>query len=336
MHASIAVVGDELWSEPLEMVLDPAKLVEPGNWIVLNTFEGEFKAVRFNTRTKYTGELAINWDPVTNWRSSMDATQYQLGVLAIQEEIRNGRVYQVNLCRVLSAETVGRPNAAGLYALLRQHHHAKYLGFINIEPGLFDDEGIWFVTASPELFLFRNGSVLKSSPIKGTAVDLKSILEKDRSENIMITDMVRNDLGAISKTGSVKVDELLKPENYPGLVQLVSTVSSEIGTNIGWPEIFKQLFPAASITGAPRSTALQVINEIEKSSRNAYCGCFGYINHDQAQLSVNIRSFEYRNKQLKFGTGAGITSGSNPAGEWAETELKASKLLKLAAIKVGD
>lgn len=331
MTESSAVVAGMLLTEPLELIDDPAKLSKTGHWAVLASFENSFRAVRFAT-AKSIAELPVrDFVGVSNWESSLDQASYQAGVLAVQEQIRAGWVYQVNLCRILRAQVSSRPDAIGLWQRIMQQHPTRFASYIDLLPGELDEAGIWFVSASPELFLLREGNQISSAPIKGTAVTADQMLEKDYAENIMITDMVRNDLGQIAITGSVKVAELLKLEHIPGLVQLVSTVTAQLRPEITWPEIFQATFPPASVTGAPKLAALSVISELEPVDRGGYCGAVGYINEDRAELAVGIRSFEYLPGELRFGTGAGITLGSDPLGEWQETQLKAERLIKLAS-----
>jgi para-aminobenzoate synthetase component 1 len=154
----------------------------------------------------------------------------------------------------------------------------------------------------------------------------------------MIVDLVRNDLGQVCESGSVKVVDLLRLEEHPGLVHLVSDVEGTLPAESGWREILAALTPPGSVSGAPKSSALEVIERLENSSRGIYCGGFGWVNADNksAELAVGIRTFwqEFSagTKSLNFGTGAGITWASDPAGEWQETELKAERLLSIAAM----
>ena len=202
--------------------------------------------------------------------------------------------------------------------------------------GLSSDVRI--VSASPELFLSRKNQVLRSSPIKGTARVASELLEKDQTENIMIVDLVRNDLGQVCQSGSVRVVDLLRLEEHPGLVHLVSDVEGTLPVDMGWQNILKALLPPGSVSGAPKSSALEVIQRLENSARGIYCGGFGWVNADDnsAELAVGIRTFWQGTiagaKSLHFGTGAGITWASDPEGEWHETELKAARLLSIAAM----
>ncbi len=331
MQEPRAVVAGRLLTKPTAVATSPAEITENGYWVVLARFDREFKAVRFANSEPVENLMPEIFTPITNWRSSLSQQQYEAGVIQIQAEIAAGWVYQVNLCRILSADSPIRPNAAALYQRIVTSHQTKYASFLDLPPGELDDDGIWFVSASPELFLKRTGNHISSAPIKGTAITKQHMLEKDYAENIMITDMVRNDLGHIAVTGSVKVEKLLELEQIPGMVQLVSTISAELKPGISWPEIFAATFPPASVTGAPKSAALEVISRLEPAPRLGYCGGFGIVQGTNAEFAVGIRSFEYQQGELRFGTGAGITFSSDPTGEWQETELKAARLLKLAS-----
>ncbi len=147
----------------------------------------------------------------------------------------------------------------------------------------------------------------------------------------MIVDLMRNDLGQICEPGSVEVAELLRSEDHPGLRHLVSDVVGEIRQGVTWSEIFSALLPAGSISGAPKSSALSVIADNETLKRGPYCGILGWVQGDRSELSVAIRIFWQENDgYLKFGTGAGITFGSEALAEWNETELKAERLISIA------
>jgi para-aminobenzoate synthetase component 1 len=193
-------------------------------------------------------------------------------------------------------------------------------------------------TASPELFLRRDGRAVESGPIKGTGRTEADLLEKDYAENVMIVDLVRNDIGQVCATGTVTVPDLCAVEKHPGLVHLVSTVRGELRDGEGWPGLLRAAFPPGSVTGAPKSSALRIIDALETAPRGPYCGGVGWVDADRGTgvLAVGIRTFWIDREAdgpavLRFGTGAGITWGSDPEGEWRETELKASRLLAVAS-----
>ena len=247
---------------------------------------------------------------------------FTLNTSKIKEKIAAGDIYQVNLCRVLS--TKSEQGLQGLANRLQQDNPAPFASYLRLP-------SLEIASASPELFLKRDGAMIKSTPIKGTS-KTDNFGEKDRAENVMIVDLMRNDFGSICESGSVDVPRLLASEAHPGLFHLVSDVVGKLRRNIQWSEIVKALLPAGSISGAPKSSALKSIAEIEKISRGPYCGVIGWVQGEQAVLSVGIRIFwSHGDGQLNFGTGAGITWASQPQGEWEETELKAKRLISIAS-----
>nr|MDT0666730.1 chorismate-binding protein [Micromonospora sp. DSM 115978] len=153
------------------------------------------------------------------------------------------------------------------------------------------------------------------------------------AENIMIVDLVRNDLARVAATDGVSVARLLAVEPHPGLVHLVSTIEARLRPEVGWGELLDATCPPGSVSGAPKSSALRVIRELEPVARGPYCGGIGWVDADRGRgwLAVGIRTFWIADGRLCFGTGAGITWGSDADAEWAETELKAARLLRLAS-----
>ena len=329
---AFAYVDGRLASGLVEIRHDLAALDEPGFWVVVVSFEGEATCARFADVTQSPLPAATWSGPQrTEWTTSMNRRAYVDGVEAIRGLIEQGAVYQVNLCRVLSARS-DAVDLSGLATLLAHEHPSRYPALVCLP-----EAGIQICSASPELFLSRgqvdSADVLTTRPIKGTGRTAADISEKDRAENIMIVDMARNDLSRIASTGGVDVPALCEPEEYPGLVHLVSTVRAALVPGVTWPQIFAATFPPASVSGAPKSSALRIIRELEPVPRGPYCGALGWVDADQrtAALAVAIRTFWLDDGQLRFGTGAGITWGSDPQGEWAETELKAERLVGLAS-----
>ena len=193
--------------------------------------------------------------------------------------------------------------------------------------------GVAVASASPERFLRRDGPVVESKPIKGTAASPELFLPKDRAENVMIVDLVRNDLGRVCEWGSVEVPALLAVESHPGLHHLVSTVRGRLRPGCGWAETIAATFPPGSVTGAPKLAALAAIERLETASREVYCGAVGWVDADRrmGDLNVAIRTFWFADGEVRFGTGGGITWDSTPEGEWEETELKARHLIRVAS-----
>jgi para-aminobenzoate synthetase component 1 len=270
-----------------------------------------------------------------DWTSSLDHAAYTAGVRRIRAHIAAGEVYQANLCRVLSAPLAPDADIDALTALLARGNPAPYAGTIRLPR-----HGVEIATASPELFLRRTGPVIESGPIKGTGRTEADLLDKDHAENVMIVDLVRNDLGRVCATGTVTVPDLCVVEKHPGLVHLVSTVRGHLRADTGWPELLAAAFPPGSVTGAPKTSALTIIEALETAPRGPYCGGIGWVDADRAtaQLAVGIRTFwtDRAEGVLRFGTGAGITWGSDPEREWQETELKAARLLGVASGQYGD
>ena len=328
MAEPLARFGDLLATGLLDVTHDPAALDTSGWWAVVLTYEGELTAARFEQVQR--GSLpTAEWHGLARdaWASSMSREQYVAAVEATREAIAAGTVYQTNICRVLSAEREGR-DLLGLAGLLEREHPAPHSGVVRLP-----DAGVEVASASPELFLRRDGQRIESSPIKGTGRSSEDLLDKDTAENVMIVDLVRNDVGRVARSGSVTVPSLLRHEAHPGLVHLVSTVAADLRDDVGWADILAATFPPGSVTGAPKHTARQLIDALETAPRGPYCGAVGWIDADagRAELAVGIRTFWADADQVRFGTGAGITWGSDPDREWDETELKADRLLGVAA-----
>ena len=318
---SIFWMGNRLATNCVEISKNPADLSKPGFWAVVNTFEGDWFCARFTD--VQDAPLPISpWVGIGGkWHSSQSQTIYEANVRQIKELIAQGDIYQVNLCRVLSNDC--NQSLLGLANLLQKSNPAPYASYLSLP-------GLEIASASPELFLQRNGDQIKSTPIKGTS--LKDIFgEKDKAENVMIVDLMRNDFGAICQAGSIDVPRLLASESHPGLFHLVSDITGVLKSNQSWQEILTSLLPAGSISGAPKSSAMRVISQIEKSHRGPYCGVIGWIENNYALLSVGIRIFWSKHDgRINFGTGAGITWQSDPNSEWKETELKAKRLISIA------
>ncbi|WP_103501630.1 chorismate-binding protein [Streptomyces sp. SM14] len=338
MHdlAPLARFGGLLATELLDVTSDPAALESSGWWAVAARYDGEPAFARFGRVAPAPLPASGRWrGPAPGaWTSSMDRAAYTDGVRRVREHIAAGDVYQANLCRVLSAPVDADADIDALTARLARGNPAPYAGTIRL-PG----HAVEVATASPELYLRREGTLVESGPIKGTAPTEDELLAKDHAENVMIVDLVRNDLGRLCAAGSVTVPELCVVENHPGLVHLVSTVRGTLPPGAGWPQLLSGTFPPGSVTGAPKSSALRIIEALETASRGPYCGGLGWVDADRGTgvLAVGIRTFWIDRDDpaapvLRFGTGAGITWDSDPGHEWRETELKARRLLSLASV----
>lgn len=323
----LAVVGDRCFTGLRDVTSDLSALDGSGLWVVVVRFEGEVTCARFDQ----VGPVPRTWPswsgpPAAAWTSSLDREAFGKGVVAIREAIAAGDVYEVNLCRTLSAPVGADIDILGLAGVLRTENPAPHGAVVRVP-------GVELASASPELFLRRDGVLVESRPIKGTAPSGAIFSDKDRAENVMIVDLVRNDLGRVCEYGSVDVPALCAVEQHPGLDHLVSTVRGQMRADVGWPELIEATFPPGSVTGAPKLAALETIRHLEPVRRGPYCGTVGWVDADRqcGNLNVAIRTFWIEDGSLHFGTGGAVTWDSTPEGEWAETELKAARLLALAS-----
>ena len=331
--ATLAVVGDRLLTDLVEVTSDLGALERSGWWAVVLPFEGDPVCARFATvrpARPWRGRRWTGVDPAA-WRSSLDRDAFRTGVAAVREAIAAGDVYQVNLTRRLSAALPAEADVAALGAALAEGNPAPFSAVVRLPR-----QGVHVASASPERFLSRDRRRVWSSPIKGTAPTAAGLTAKDQAENVMIVDLVRNDLGRVCEWGSVTVPSLLAVEAHPGLVHLVSTVEGRLRPGCGWAEIIDATFPPGSVTGAPKLAALEHIERLEPVPRGVYCGAVGWVDADSGRggLNVAIRTFWFEEGEIHFGTGGAVTWGSTPEDEWEETELKARHLLRVAAGEV--
>jgi para-aminobenzoate synthetase component 1 len=326
----LAVVGGRLATDLVDLTHDLAALDSTGFWAVVLPFEGSPICARFaNVRPArpWPGEPWRGPAPDA-WRSSLSEDVFKAGVRSIRASIAAGDVYQVNLTRRLSAPMPPDGDVAALGAALAEGNPAPYSAVVRLPAS-----GCLVASASPERFLSREGDIVESRPIKGTAPDPSGLTAKDRAENVMIVDLVRNDLGRVCDFGSVEVPALLTVEEHPGLVHLVSTVRGRLRRGYGWGDAIAATFPPGSVTGAPKLAALSRIADLEPVPRAVYCGAVGWVDADRqhGDLNVAIRTFWVEDGMLNLGTGGGITWDSDPDDEWEETELKARQLLRVAS-----
>jgi para-aminobenzoate synthetase component I len=324
--------GHQFWMGGLhatrlaEVSSDPARLIDGNFWAVLATFEGQYHFARFKKVTERAFPDVEPWQRLERpWKSSQEMIDFIGYVHEIRESISAGGVYQVNACRELSHFLGEKPQKLeSLFSAILGAHPAPFASFLNIP-------GFEIASASPERFLSRNGDRIMTSPIKGTIRWNQEVFgEKDKSENLMIVDLMRNDISQICEPGSVEVSALFRQEKHPGITHLVSDIEGELKEGVAWGEIFKALLPPGSVSGAPKSSAVSII-ERHEGTRGPYCGALGWIHGDRAELAVAIRTFwTTGDKYLRYGTGAGITWGSDPQSEWEETQLKARHLISIA------
>lgn len=267
-----------------------------------------------------------------------DKQSYLEKIKTAQQHIALGDVYQLCLTTRLRGNYVGDP--LSFFLRLRKQHPAPYAAFMRIGSKTI-------VSISPELFIsVHNGRVI-SSPIKGTRrrssdqeQDRRLIEElgadpKERAENLMIVDLIRNDLSAVCEPSSVTVESLLAVRSYSTVHQLVSDVSGQLAENVAALDALKALFPGGSMTGAPKEKAMEIISQLESSEREIYSGALGYITSGgEMELGMVIRTAVFDKDSVSIGIGGGITSDSLPESEHEEIQLKAIALASVLGARV--
>ncbi|NMD70385.1 aminodeoxychorismate synthase component I [Bacillus sp. DNRA2] len=266
---------------------------------------------------------------LSHWKSTVSKEEYHYSIQAIKNAIEQGETYQTNFTIRLEADFAGDDLA--FYEKLKHGQASNYSAYLNI--GKYK-----ILSASPELFFHLNGNMITTRPMKGT-IQRGYTLEQDelnsntlfhskknRAENVMIVDLLRNDLGMVAETGSVNVSKLFEIEKYPTLHQMTSTICATVAENRGLIDIFKAIFPCGSITGAPKLTTMAIISELETSPREVYCGAIGYLTPEkEAIFNVPIRTviIDEENSKAVYGVGGGITWDSTTTGEYEEILTKA-------------
>lgn len=262
--------------------------------------------------------------------------EYFRAVQKIRALIASGDVYQVNYTYDVSVSSPLHPWE--LYKTLREQQPVAFGSFVNTG-------SLAVASFSPELFFMKRGQLLRVRPMKGTAprgrftkedVAVAAALAgdpKNRSENIMIVDLLRNDLGKVCVPGSIRVENLFAVERHPTLHQMTSTVEGRLRNNASFADIVKAIFPSGSVTGAPKIRAMEIIRDLEKGQRGVYCGAIGYLSPDRrAVFSVPIRTLQKNGPGTKwqYRVGSGIVWDSQPMAEWNECGQKCAFLVKRA------
>ncbi|MFA6468094.1 MAG: aminodeoxychorismate synthase component I [Bacteroidota bacterium] len=263
---------------------------------------------------------------------SLDKPDYIQKIKQLKKYIVNGDTYQVNFTGSFEFDITG--DTRDFFFELRQKQHVPFGAYLNLGPAQI-------LSFSPELFFRRIGNTITAKPMKGTCkrgrtteedTRLSEWLrndEKNRSENLMIVDLLRNDIGRICENGSVNVSEMYSIERYESVLQMTSTIHGMLKKESGYYDIFRSLHPCGSVTGAPKIRTMQIINELEKNSRGIYCGAIGFISpNDEAVFNVAIRTVEVHGSSGIMGVGSGIVYDSKPESEFNECALKASFLLQ--------
>lgn len=271
--------------------------------------------------------------PGFSFQPNVSRAEYLRNVNALKQHIRKGDIYEINYCIDFFAE-IENLDPADVFS-----------GLIDIAPMPFSaflrHKDSFLMGASPERYLRKRGARILSQPMKGTARKtsethddykvMKSLAEsdKERAENIMIADLVRNDLARVAARGTVKVDDLCSVFPYPGVYQMVSTISAQMHGDSSWLDPVRCSFPMGSMTGAPKIRAMELIEKYEKTSRSLYSGAVGYVTPElDYDFNVVIRSFLYNQDSgyLSYTVGSAITDVCNPLDEYNECFLKAEKL----------
>lgn len=279
---------------------------------------GEALSVMLGETSSFAGLLRHEWDPIA----------YSERFDRIHKWIIEGDIYQANLSMRSEFAFVG--DARGLYREMRQHARSPNCAYV--------DDGVrQILSFSPELFFDLSAQrSIQSKPMKGTASRESSAQEdeaarealrgsiKNRSENLMIVDLIRNDLGRVAETGSVRVDDLFSIETYPTVHQMVSTVSARMRSGVSIEELLRAIFPCGSITGTPKVRAMEIIRGLESSPRGVYCGAIGHFAPDRsAKFNVSIRTLTISGGKGQLGIGGGVVYDSTSADEYRECLVKA-------------
>ncbi len=269
-------------------------------------------------------------------KQTVSRETYLKNVNTLKQHIKAGDIYEINYC--MTFEAMGAAiDPVSIYQRLNAISEASYSALVK-----FGER--YIISSSPELFLSKKGDTLITKPIKGTARRSADALEdeaikktlqldkKERNENVMIVDVARNDLSRLAQKGTVKVDALFDIESYKQVHQMVSTVSCKLKENTSFHEVIKATFPMASMTGAPKIRAMQLIDDYELYNRNAYSGALGYLTpNGDFDLNVLIRSIFYdsQKKYLSFTVGSAITSLCDAETEYEECLLKARAMIEV-------
>ncbi|MBX2830762.1 MAG: aminodeoxychorismate synthase component I [Rhodospirillales bacterium] len=279
-----------------------------------------------------------------NWQSNFDRLGFESAVQRVIDYIFAGDIFQANLSQSFRVEYSydAVPERFGLYRRLREISSAPFGAFLN-----FGDVAV--LSNSPERFLKVKDGKVETKPIKGTRPRGETPLSdselaqelmlspKDRAENIMIVDLLRNDLSKVCKPHSVHTPMICALESYANVHHLVSTVTGELQDGKSAVDLLRASFPGGSITGAPKIRAMEIITELEDTTRGAYCGAIGYLGFDGSMdTNIAIRSLCVNGGRMAFNVGGGIVADSDPALEYEETLFKASKMFELFGLSQKD
>ena len=267
-----------------------------------------------------------------DWRSNFFADDYRAAIQKVRDYILAGDIYQANVAQTFTARLPDAFDPFALYLRLRRTNAAPFGAYL-------EHEGLAIASSSPERFLKRDGDTVETRPIKGTAkrsadpeedralAEALLASEKDRAENVMIVDLLRNDISRVCTAESVEVPVLCGLESYASVHHLVSVVTGTLRPGRTAGDLIAATFPGGSITGAPKIRAMDIITEIENTARGPYCGAIGYLGFDGAMdLNIAIRTVSFEAGTARLSAGGGITVLSDPAAEYEETFTKATRV----------
>lgn len=265
------------------------------------------------------------------WQSNMSEQQYHHKISQIHQYLRNGDCYQINLAQRFKAKYQGSEWEA--FLKLNQNNQAPFSAFIRLEQHCV-------LSVSPERFLWLHDNSIQTRPIKGTLPRLTDTKEdqeqikrlqssiKDRAENVMIVDLLRNDIGKVAIPGTVSVPELFVVESFPAIHHLVSTIVAQLPAYYHATDLLRACFPGGSITGAPKIRSMEIIDELEPHRRHSYCGAIGYISFcGTMDTNISIRTLLTEKQSLYCWAGGGIVADSTAEKEYQETFYKLSRIL---------
>lgn len=327
------IYSDKSFSNPIEIIQAEGDLKETfakidklrQKYYLLGYITYDFKKLYFEVFDKY--EKYIPEKPKqlgTIIKPLVSKETYVNAINKIKEYIANGVTYEVNY--TYPSEVLTNLNGIDLYEAILDKQKTPYNTYLQTPDTTL-------LSFSPELFFRLEGNKILTKPMKGTAPRLGDREDltrreflyndiKNRAENIMIVDLLRNDLGRISKTGTVKVDKLFEIEEHPTVFQMTSEISSELNDGTSLYDVFKAIFPCGSITGAPKVSTMRVIDELELFSRNIYCGAIGFLSPEVCEFSVPIRILYGKDNKYTYHAGGAIVWDSTAEDEWEETLVK--------------
>ena len=274
---------------------------------------------------------------IEGWQSNFSRVQYEKAVVQVVEYILAGDIFQANLTQCFSADIPSGFDAFALFRKLRDKNPSTFAAYL-------DCGDVQIASSSPERLIKSDGAIVEARPIKGTrkrdadpSRDAELIVElqasrKDRAENVMIVDLLRNDISRIAKPGSVKVPVLCGLESYANVHHLVSVVEGQLREGLTQIDLLRAVFPGGSITGAPKIRAMEIIAELEGQSRGVYCGSIGYLGFNGVcDFNIGIRTALFSNGKAYVQGGGGITARSQPAAEYEESLTKIARIMEAFA-----